>query len=353
MIKLPLFFPDATRAVVRSLDQIDIKNTQTSGILVNTFHLYRDLGEKNLEKHGGIRKFMNWDGVIISDSGGFQVYSLGKSQGYKNTTNDKGVIFRMDGTKTLFTPEISIKFQFLLNTDLMVVLDDFTEPRLSKKDSYKSVQRTLKWAVESKKIFDAECDRRKINNPSRPYLCGVVQGGNYLDLRAECTQKLVEMGFDAIGYGGWPFGEEEDLFLKIAETIKKYTPQNCLLYGLGIGTPKDIVNFHSLGYEIFDCVLPTRDARHGRLYVYNAKNIDYIDVTKNNFYSFYSPKEKDLGNAEPVSRACDCLLCKNYSKGYLTHLFRIKDTSYFRLATIHNLRFYSLLTEKLRGTRIT
>src|SRR3989344_4324433 len=169
MNKLPVFFPDATRAVVRSLDQSDIINTKTKGVLVNTFHLYRDLGEKNLIKHGGIRKFMNWNGAIISDSGGFQVYSLGKSQGYKNTTNDNGVLFRMDGTKTLFTPEMSIKIQFLLNTDLMVVLDDFTEPRLAKKDAYESVQRTLKWAVESKKIFDAECDRRKINNPSQPY----------------------------------------------------------------------------------------------------------------------------------------------------------------------------------------
>ena len=348
MNKLPIFFPDATRAVVRSLDQNDIVSTNTKGILVNTFHLYRDLGEKNLIKHGGIRKFMNWNGALISDSGGFQVYSLGKSQGYKNTTNANGVIFRMDGTKTLFTPEMSIKFQFLLNTDLMVVLDDFTEPRLAKKDAYESVQRTLKWAVESKKIFDTECDRRKLTDQNRPYLCGVVQGGNYLDLRTECTQRLVEMGFDAIGYGGWPFGEEEDLFLKIAETIKKHTPEKHLLYGLGVGTPKDIVDFYRLGYTIFDCVLPTRDARHGRLYVYNAINIDDIDVTKKNFYSFYSPREKDLGSNEPVSTACDCLLCKNYSKGYLTHLFKIKDTSYFRLATIHNLRFYSLLTERLK-----
>ncbi len=177
----------------------------------------------------------------------------------------------------------------------------------------------------------------------------MVQGGNYLDLRIECAQRLAEIGFDAFGYGGWPLGEEENLMLPIAETISKHTPENYYLYGLGVGKPEDIVAFYKLGYKIFDCVLPTRDARHGRLYIYNADSIEEIDVNKSEFYSYLSPtKSKLLSDHSPVSTACDCILCTRYTRSYLTHLFRVKDMAYYRLATIHNLRFYSLLMEQLK-----
>lgn len=343
-IPLPIFFPDATRAVVKTLDSKDIKNTKTPGILVNTYHLIKELGEDALEKHGSIRDFMNWNGAIISDSGGFQVMSLAK-KGLGKVT-DLGVYFQESKKKRLLlTPEKSIKFQAKLKTDLMVCLDDFTPPRVSRKTAQDTIRRTIKWAKRCKDEY------RKIfsNIMKRPYLIAVVQGGKYLDLRRDCATELAKIGFDGYGYGGWPLKENGEFDLESAKVIADNTPKNALLYGLGIGKPEDIVKCVKLGYQIFDCVLPTRDARHGRLYVYNAKKKENIDVEKPNFYSFFNPKKtKYLKDKNPVSRLCDCLLCNNYSRGYLAHLFRVNDTTAMRLATIHNLRFYSMLMEKLR-----
>jgi queuine tRNA-ribosyltransferase len=176
----------------------------------------------------------------------------------------------------------------------------------------------------------------------------VVQGGEFQDLRAECTRELVKIGFDGLGYGGWPIGEDGGFDYASAQTIVDNAPENYLFYGLGIGKPDEVVKLAKMGYSIFDCVLPTRDARHGRLYVYNADSISEVDITKEKFYSYFDPaKEKHFYSDEPISRACDCLTCQNYSRSYLAHLFRTKEISAMRLATIHNLRFYSLLMEKL------
>ena len=347
-LEYPIFFPDATRAVVKTIDSKDIVKSKTPGALVNTYHLYMEMGD-DIQNFGDVNNFMGYGGAVISDSGGFQVYSLAKAQGIKDAVVEEGVIFKTHGKKTLFTPEVSIRYQFKLNTDLMVVLDDFTEPGLSKNESSESVERTIKWAKKSKEVFEDECEKRKISEKDAPYLCGVVQGGNYLDLRTECAERLGEMGFKVFGYGGWPLGEEENLMLPIAKVISESSPENSLLYGLGVGKPEDVLEFYKLGYKIFDCVLPTRDARHGRLYAFNFDSIDEIDFDKKDFYINISPKKERFRLEKgPVSKACDCMTCKNYSLGYLSHLFKINDISAYRLATIHNLRFYSLLMEKLR-----
>jgi len=349
-IPLPAFFPDATRAVIKTLDSIDIEKTKTPGILVNTFHLFTGL-KREILKRQNIGKFMNWNKALISDSGGFQVMSLIK-RNKTGSINDHGIYFKLPGKGDIrFTPEESIKFQMELSTDMVIVLDDFTESNISHKEAEKTVERTIFWAKRSKKEFEKQCKKRKIPKEKRPYILAVVQGGKYQDLREYCTKELVKIGFDGLGYGGWPIKNNGEFDYETAKSIVDNSPSNYLLHGLGIGKPEEIVKCADMGFNIFDCVLPTRDARHGRLYAFNAESIDKIDIRKKNFYSYYYPrKEEHLNNNSPISIACDCLLCKNYSRAYLAHLFRINEISALRLATIHNLRFYSILMEKIRET---
>ncbi len=344
--KLPIFFPDATQAVVKTLDSVDIENTKTPGVLVNTYHLYRELGKDLIGKFNGVKKFMNFDGAVISDSGGFQVMSLIKAKSGNGKVNDIGISFYPSKKKKiLLTPEKSIDFQVKLESDLIVVLDDFTPPSATYEEAKKTVERTIKWAMRCKDTYN-----KYYQLGNGPYLIGVVQGGKYQDLRKYCAKKLVGIGFDGLGYGGWPIDEKGDFDYKSAEIIAENAPANHLLYGLGVGKPDEIVNLYKMGYQIFDCVLPTRDARHERLYIYNARNLTEININSEKFYGYYVPsKQKNYLLDEPVSTACDCLTCKNYSKAYLAHLFRINEISAMRLASIHNLRFYSILMEKLRS----
>jgi queuine tRNA-ribosyltransferase len=331
----PLFFPDATRAVVRSVDSQDILNTKTPGILVNTLHLYLELGKKVLKKFNGIGPFMNWPGALISDSGGFQVMSLAKSGSGKIT--DEGVSFHLNKKKkVMLTPESSIDFQLKLKTDLLVVLDDFTPPDASRKQAEETVRRTVDWAIRCKAEFDKQCAGIK----AKPYLVGVVQGGFFPDLRKECALRLSEIGFDGYGYGGWPMKSDGSFDYESAQIIADNTPKDSWLYGLGIGKPNEIVALAKMGYQIFDCVLPTRDARHGRL---------YVSADNDKGYSYYTPdKEKYYADDSAVDPDCDCLLCKNYSRAYLRHLYKIQELTAVRLATIHNLRFYSRICERLQ-----
>jgi len=348
-IETPVFFPDATRAVLRTLDSKDIENTKTNGILVNTYHLYNEVGKRILKKHRGVKQFMNFSGGMISDSGGFQVMSLIKKSGMGKIIDEGAVFYPSRKKKIVFTPEKSIQFQFEIMPDMMVVLDDFTAADDTYEKAKETVERTIDWAKRSKREFEKQIKKREISTKDRPYLLAVVQGGKYQDLREYCAKELAEVGFDGFGYGGWPIDEQGNFDYESARTIADNTPDNYFLYGLGIGKPEEIVGMAKLGYNIFDCVLPTRDARHGRLYIYNADSIDKIDITSENFYSFYVPnKQKYAADTSKISEACDCLLCSSYSRSYLAHLFRIKDMSAMRLATIHNLRFYSILMEKIR-----
>ncbi len=350
-VVLPAFFPDATRAVLKTLDSEDIKNTKTPGILVNTYHLYRELGQKVLAKHGGVREFMAWDGAVISDSGGFQVLTLAKAATKKGSVSDQGVTFRPSkGKKIVFTPEKSIRFQMILRPDMVVVLDDFTEPKASYKKAKETVDRSVLWAKRSKQEFMRICQKEGLGESRRPYIMAVVQGGDFLDLRAECAKRLTEIGFDGFGYGGWPLTPEGEFNYEVAQCIVENSPQDYFFFGLGIGKPEEIRGCVDVGFNMFDCVLPTRDARHKRLYVYEANSINQINIRKPKFYSFFTPdKEKYYQDDQPVSQACDCLLCTKYTRAYLAHLFRIEESTALRLATIHNLRFYSLLMEKIRA----
>ena len=350
-IPLPVFFPDATRAVLKSLDTTDIESTKTPGVLVNTFHLNNFPGGSVIKEHKGVRGFMSWNGGCISDSGGFQVMSLAKQFNGKDAVSDKGVNFKIPGTskKILFTPETSINFQMVLKTDMVICLDDFTDLDANEAREHETVERTIRWAKECKNIFTKICEQQKLPPEKTPYLLGVVQGGHNLNLRKECTERLVEIGFDGLGYGGWPMKDDGDFNFDVPRIIGENCPDDYLLYGLGVGKPQEIAKMVQMGWNVFDCVLPTRDARHKRLYTFNAKTVDDIDVLADKFYSYYVPdKEIYYHDRNPISTACDCLLCTRYDRSYLRHLFQIGDMTAGRLATIHNLRFYSILMEKLR-----
>ena len=339
---LPVFFPDATRGLIKSLDTSDIESTKTKGILVNTYHLYKDLGIDYIKARGGIKKFMDWNGFVISDSGGFQVGSLIKMNPSAGHVNNKGAIFKPVGEKIVkLTPEKSIEFQLELGSDMVVVLDDFTDPKATYDEAKISVDRTILWAKRSKDEFDRICSTIKHTAYSKPLILGVVQGGFFQDLRKYCAKELVKIGFDGFGYGGWPINDDKTFDFASAKTIADNAPKGYLLYGLGIGMPDEIVELVKMGYTIFDCVLPTRDARHGRAYVFKDGGYEYefVDLTKG----------KMMGDNSKLSSVCDCLTCTRYTRSYLAHLFKTGDSTAGRLITIHNLRFYSMLMEKLRG----
>ncbi|MCJ7827795.1 tRNA-guanine transglycosylase, partial [Patescibacteria group bacterium] len=191
-----------------------------------------------------------------------------------------------------------------------------------------------------------QVEKRKLK--TKPKLIGVVQGGRFLKLRQECAKKLIKIGFDGLGFGGWPILKNGSFDYRSARTIARLAPKNYYLYGLGIGKPEDIIGCAKLGYNIFDCVLPTRDARHRRLYVFNDSQ---PALGKKTFYHYLDlNKKKFLNQKGPADKNCDCHLCQNYSIGYLAHLFRAGDSTAFRLATIHNLRFYSRLMEEIRSS---
>lgn len=346
----PVFFPDATRGVIRCLDTSDIESTHTSGILVNTYHLYREVGFEGIKKFGGVRKFMGFKGAVISDSGGFQVGSLVKKNPALGKVSDEGVLFNHDGMKIMLTPEESIRFQMETGADMVVVLDDFDAPNATEEENKKTVDRTIDWARRSKEEFEKVCRVKKIPKDKRPYILGVVQGGRYKNLRKYCIDRLTEIGFDGLGYGG----EEKvkgNVNYDLAEFVAQNTPKDYFLYALGVGKPDNVVRLARLGYNIFDCVLPTRDARHKRLYVFNAPSVEKIDLSKPDFYRYFVPdKKENVTNNAAVSSACDCLLCQRYSRAYLAHLFKIGDFTAGRLSTIHNLRFYSILMEELQAS---
>lgn len=352
--KFPIFLPDATRAVAKNLGSIDLVKAGVRGVVVNTYHLMHTPGIKTLKKLGGVKKLMNYDGLVVSDSGGWQVFSLiHRPNKPKGKITDKGVEFTIYNKKQIFTPEMSIKTQLAIGSDIVICLDDFSPPNGSDIQIKKSVERTVKWARRSKVAFEKELSKKGFKNvESRPKLFAVIQGGLDKSLRSECAEKLFKIGFDGYGFGGYVVDEKTgELDLEISKFIVDLIPDDCYKFALGVGKPQDIVALSKMGWQIFDCTLPTRDARHERLYVFN-KNPNKIDFSKvakaKDFYDYvYMNKQKHKNDNKPVSEFCKCFTCENYSRAYLHHLFKIKDMSAFRSATIHNLRFYTRLTELL------
>ena len=335
-VTLPIFCPDATRGVVRSLTSKELKEEKVAGVIINTWHLHLRPGEQKIADLGGIGALMNYDGLLISDSGGFQVFSLFQKDPDYGRITDEGLVTytgKLRQHKVLFTPENSIQMQFALGSDIMICLDDFTPPAADEKRVWESVARTVAWAKRCKIEFEKQCAQRNLNDENRPQLFGVIQGHLNQAARKSCAQQLLQIGFDGYGLGGWLFNDDGSLNLEICAYNASLTPDNLPRYALGVGKTSDIEKLYQQGYTIFDCVLPTRDARHGRLYT--QKGYLYIDKLK------YELDQK------PLEADCDCSTCKNYSRAYLHHLFKIGDTAFYRLATCHNVRFYTRLCERL------
>lgn len=372
----PIFCPDATRGVVRGLDTQDLAEIGVETMIVNTLHLAEKPGLNYLEKIGGVKKLMGWSGKIISDSGGFQLFSMFHRHPGLGKVVDEGLKIYSGSTKQkykIFTPEESIATQFAIGSDIMVCLDDFTPPEPTTKRLEESVWRTIDWARRSKAEFERQYQKQIKKNkklglkaPPRPQLFAPLQGHPSRKWRQFCAQELLKIGFDGYGLGGWlidPQTGKIDLDATAFNT--EIVPDPFPRYAMGVGKPEDITTLYALGYTIFDCVIPTRDARHGRLSVFNRQAIPHLQnwlkthlpsaqnlpVVKNNslltdFYNyFYMDKSIFATDNQPLDSQCHCHTCQNYSRAYLHHLYKIKDASFSRLATIHNLYFYQELIE--------
>ncbi len=348
---LPLYLPDATRAVVKSLTTKEIEAINIGGVVVNTYHLAEKPGLQILKEYGGVKKFMNFDGLVTSDSGGWQIFSLIHRDNKPGKITDEGVIFNFGGKnsrKNIFTPEKSIKMQFAIGSDIIVCLDDFTNPKADFSQIQKSVDRTIIWAKKCKDEFNRIIKEEGLTDNTRPLLMAVVQGGMDKDLRNQCLDRLEEIGFDAYGFGGY-IVENGEINEEISEYLASILPNDKLKFALGNGRPIDIAKMYKHGWDIFDCTLPTRDARNKRLYNLNYIPKSYDDLVNKDFYSYvYINREKFAKDSSAISDNCDCFSCKNYTKGYLQHLFKIEDTSALRLATIHNLRTYARVIEYIK-----
>lgn len=369
-IKLPIYLPDATRGVVKGIDAIDCKDAGIEAVVVNTYHLRTNPGLDVLNKFGGIEfseialgnlnKFMGFDGAVVSDSGGWQVFSLIHRNGGKGKITDEGVVFNLKGSKNsgnnctgsqkeMFTPEKSIQTQFAIGSDIMICLDDFTSPDASSDRIRESVERTVLWAKKSKVEYTRILNEKGIADSKRPLLLAVIQGGMDKSARKYCAEKLIEIGFDGYGFGGYVVDEKGELDLEISKYIADLIPNDRIKFALGVGTPYQIAMCRQMGWDIFDCTLPSRDARHKRLYTFAYEPKKLSDLLKKELYEYiYINKVIYACDKDPIEKNCDCYACKNYSRAYLHHLFKIGDTLAFRLATVHNLRHYSKLVGYLR-----
>lgn len=321
----PMFMPVGTRATVKSLTPEQVKETNAGICLANTYHLWLRPGEDIVSKAGGLHKFMNYDRPILTDSGGFQVFSLAKNK--KKDITEDGVYFKshIDGKKLFLTPEKSIQIQNKLDSDIAMSFDECPPASADYNYLKNSVERTIRWAKRGKLVH---------SNPNQA-LFGIVQGGPYEDLRKYSAIETVKLGFDGYSVGGVANDGEskEDMYKAIDYSIP-YLPENKVRYLMGVGEPIDIIEGVVRGIDIFDCVLPTRIARHGQAFTHTGKiNLHNAKFTE------------DFTTIDPE---CDCYTCKNYTKSYLRHLITTNEMLGGTLLSIHNIRFLIKLTEDLR-----
>ena len=322
-VETPMFMPVGTQATVKTLTPEELYAMHTGVILANTYHLWLRPGADLVEKAGGLHRFMNYDGPILTDSGGFQVFSLASPK----NISEEGVKFKshLDGSSLFLTPEKSIEIQNKLDSDIAMSFDECPPASASYDYMKNSIERTLRWAVRGKNVH---------NNP-RQSLFGIVQGGAYQDLREYSAKETVKIGFDGYSIGGVANDGEskEDMYAAIDYSIP-HLPKDKPRYLMGVGEPVDIIEGVIRGIDMFDCVLPTRMARHGHAFTkygrINLKNAKYTE------------------DFTPIEEGCDCYACQNYTKAYIRHLIKSNETLGGRLLSIHNIRFLIRLTENLR-----
>jgi len=342
-LKTPFFMPDATRGYIKLTNNKELKKTGVGAMVVNTFHLYLQPGIKLIKKAGGIHQFMNYDKPLLSDSGGFQVFSLIHQNPKMGKIYDDKVVFKspIDGSMHEMTPEKSIQIQFDLGVDMMVCFDDCPPNGLCESYLKKSVERTIQWAERCKSEYNWQVKSRKLKIESyqAPLLFGVIQGGNYKELRKYCAEELIKLDLDGYGFGARPVDVDGNFLGEILKFTADLIPEDKLRFALGVGTPEDIIRSYELGWDMFDCVIPTREGRHGRLFKVKKNKWGYETFNINN-----AKFSKDFSSINKDSEIPDL---RDYSKAYLHHLFRMKEHLGYKLASLNNLEFYSNLIKGL------
>jgi queuine tRNA-ribosyltransferase len=324
-VETPAFMPVGTYGTVKGMTPEEVRATGADILLGNTFHLWLRPGEEIMRKHGDLHDFMNWQRPILTDSGGFQVFSLGDIR----KITEEGVHFRspINGEKIFLDPEKSMRIQDALGSDVVMIFDECTPYPATEDEARKSMQMSLRWAQRSRDEFD------RLENPNS--LFGIIQGGVYEDLRDESLNGLVNIGFDGYAIGGLAVGEPKPDMHRILEHVCPQIPTDKPRYLMGVGKPEDLVEGVRRGVDMFDCVMPTRNARNGHLF------------TSEGVIKIRNARHRD--DTAPLDDKCDCYTCKNYSRAYLYHLDRCNEILGARLNTIHNLRYYQMLMEGLRG----
>lgn len=323
VVQTPAFMPVGTYGTVKAMSPLELHEIGAHIVLGNTFHLWLRPGLEVIEAHGGLHRFMGWDSPILTDSGGFQVFSLGAMR----KIFEEGVTFQspVNGDKCFLTPEESMRIQKVLNSDIVMIFDECTPHPATEKEAGDSMRLSLRWAARSKAAHQG--------NPNA--LFGIVQGGMYETLRDESLTGLVNIGFDGYAIGGLSVGEPKEDMLRILQHTTPQLPADKPRYLMGVGTPEDIVDAVSQGIDMFDCVMPTRNARNGWLFT------QYGDIKIRNAVH--------KADTDPLDKDCTCYTCKNFSRGYLHHLQRVNEILGARLNTIHNLHYYQQLMGEIRA----
>ncbi len=328
MIETPIFMPVGTQGTVKSLAQEDLRDIGAEIILANTYHIHLRPGEQLLAEAGGIHRFMAWDRPVLTDSGGYQVFSLADL----NKITDEGVEFKshIDGSKRFLTPESVVDIQLDIGSDIMMVLDQCVEYPCSEEDARKAVKRTTDWAKRSLEAYGP----RIVRNDYERVLFAIVQGSVYPGLRERSARELVELDFPGYAIGGLSVGEPKEDLYGMAALAASFLPEDKPRYLMGVGFPEDIVEAVARGIDMFDCVMPTRNARNGTVFTSRGRVI-----LKN------AANTRDFG---PLDPDCDCYVCRTYSRAYLRHLFMAGEMLGPRLASYHSLYFYLHLVRQMR-----
>lgn len=327
-LETPLFMPVGTAGSVKGVSPSQLRDLGAHMILGNTYHLYLRPGTDIIENAGGLHRFISWDGAMLTDSGGYQVFSLAEM----NRISDEGVVFQSphDGSRHELTAERSIEIQRRLGADIIMVFDECTPHPVSLKEARQSLLRTHAWERRSLQAFRNSQD----HYGHRQFLFGIVQGSVYPELRRESARAVVDMGFDGYAIGGLSVGESKTEMQEMTEVVTELLPVDQPRYLMGVGKPEDLVAAVDRGVDMFDCVLPTRNARHGVLFTWNGQ------------ISLKAGREKDAHI--PIDEHCDCYTCRHFSRAYLRHLLHTGELLGMTLATIHNLHFYQDLTREMR-----
>lgn len=329
-IQTPVFMPVGTQGTVKALDSNDLNNyLKPEIILGNTYHLYLRPNDRVVKEFGGLHGFSKFHKSFLTDSGGFQAFSL--SDNVKHFEN--GIEFKshIDGSRHLFTPEKVLDIQYNLNSDIMMILDDLVALPNTKERIAESIERTTQWAKES---ITYHRENQKKGVGVNQNIFAIIQGGTDAEFRKKSATELCELDFDGFAIGGLSVGEPNQDMYDTVEITTQYMPESKPRYLMGVGTPEDLIENIDRGVDMFDCVMPTRNARNGTLFTTFGR----LNIKKDAFKT----------DNDPIDKECNCYTCQNYSRGYLNHLFRAKELTYFRLASIHNLHYYLNLMREAR-----